>query len=57
MKRERKKEENYTKIGGKGLKNASFWAINCKPAANLFVGGKNVYQKRGGGNDQNAQYI
>ena len=23
-----KKEENYIKKGGKGLKNASFWAIN-----------------------------
>ena len=22
------KEENYIKKGGKGLKNASFWAIN-----------------------------
>ena len=28
LKRERKKEENYIKKGGKGLKNASFWAIN-----------------------------
>ena len=27
-KRQRKKEENYIKKGGKGLKNASFWAIN-----------------------------
>ena len=25
---ERKKEENYIKKGEKGLKNASFWAIN-----------------------------
>ena len=25
-----KKEENYIKRGGKGLKNASFWAINSK---------------------------
>ena len=25
-----KKEENYIKKGGKGLKNASFWAINSK---------------------------
>ena len=25
---ERKKEENYIKKGGKGHKNASFWAIN-----------------------------
>ena len=39
-----KKEENYIKKGGKGLKNASIWAINSK--------------KMGGGvNDQNAQYI
>ena len=29
-KRERKKEENYIKKGGKGLKNASFWVINSK---------------------------
>ena len=27
-KRKRKKEENYIKKGGKGLKIASFWAIN-----------------------------
>ena len=27
-KSERKKDENYIKKGGKGLKNASFWAIN-----------------------------
>ena len=38
-------EENYIKKGEKGLKNASFWAINSKK----FRGG--------GGNDQNAQYI
>ena len=25
-----KKEENYIKKGGKGLKNASFWTINSK---------------------------
>ena len=25
-----KNEENYIKKGGKGLKNASFWAINSK---------------------------
>ena len=33
MKREKKKEkkeENYIKKGRKGLKNASFWAINSK---------------------------
>ena len=41
-----KKEENYIKKGEKGLKNASFWAINSKkifapPTANLFVGEKN----------------
>ena len=29
-KNQEKKEENYTKKGGKGLKNASFWAINSK---------------------------
>ena len=27
---ERKKEENYIKKGGKGLKSASFWAKNSK---------------------------
>ena len=27
MKKGKKKEENYIKRGGKGLKNASFWAI------------------------------
>ena len=27
---ERKKEENYIKKGGKGLKNSSFWATNSK---------------------------
>ena len=32
---ERKKKENCIKNGEKGLKNASFWAIN------LFVGEKN----------------
>ena len=42
-----KKEENYIKKGGKGLKNASFWAIN------LFVGEK-MNLKRGGGGNQNA---
>ena len=25
-----KKEENYIKKGGKGLKNASYWAIDSK---------------------------
>ena len=29
-KEKRKKEENYTKKRGKGLKNASFWTINSK---------------------------
>ena len=36
--------EKITKKGEKGLKNASFWAINANyapPAANLFVGEKN----------------
>ena len=36
---ERKKEENYILKGGKGLKYASFWAIN------LFVGEKTYSQK------------
>ena len=30
-KRGMKREENYIKKGRKGLKNASFWAINSKP--------------------------
>ena len=37
---ERKKEENYIKNGGKGLKNASFWAINSKKNISL-----NYYEK------------
>ena len=48
------------KKGKKGLKNASFWAINSRgggssdplappPAATLFVGEKIETQKRGGG--------
>ena len=51
MKKGKEKEENYIRKGGKGLKNASFWA------ASLFVGEKNWSQKGGGVNDQNAQYI
>ena len=43
---ERKKEENYIKKGGKGLKNASFWAVNSKKF--LFVGEK-MNLKKGGG--------
>ena len=51
---EGKKEENYIKKWGKGLKNASFWAINSKirlapPAANLCAGEKNESQKKGVG--------
>ena len=56
MKREKKKEkkeENYIKKGRKGLKNASFWAINSQifvsPASNLFDGEKMNLKKRGGG--------
>ena len=53
---------NYIEKGGKGLKNASFWAINSKKIAGgssktCLLGEKNESQKRGGGNDQNAQYI
>ena len=33
-KRGKKTEENYIKNGGKGLKNASFWAINSKSDRN-----------------------
>ena len=53
---ERRKEEYYTKKGGKTLKNAVGRDF-ALPAANLFVGKKIESQKRGGGNDQNAQNI
>ena len=45
-----KKEENYIKKGGKGLKNASFWAINSKKIAprKLIFRGKIMNLKRGG---------
>ena len=39
-----KRRKIILKKGKKGLRNASFWA-----AANLFVGGKNESQERGGG--------
>ena len=49
-----KKQKNYIKKGGKGLKNASFWAINIffrmeGFPQTYFSGGKNESQKRGGG--------
>ena len=54
-------------MGGKGLKNASFWVINSKifagglltPPANLFVGEKRGrkweenYMKKGGKREEN----
>ena len=49
-----KKGESYNKKGGKGLKIASFWAINSKKialpsrTADLFVREKNESHKRGG---------
>ena len=52
-----KKEENYNKKGGKGLKNASFWAIHSKknrfapPTATLFAEGKKNFQWRKGGGE------
>ena len=50
---ERKKEENYIKKGGKGLKNASFWAINSKKNSprppQTYLSGKKMNLKRGGG--------
>ena len=47
---ERKKEENYIKNGGKGLKNASFWAIiSKKNRRGVFSWGKKMNLKRGGG--------
>ena len=61
-----KKEENYIKKGGRGLKNASFRAIISKkirggvfrPPLQTYLLGKKINLKRGGGgNDQNAQYI
>ena len=48
MKKGKKKEENYIKKWEKGLKNASFWAINS-PAANLFFGERNLTSKEGDG--------
>ena len=49
---ERKKEENK---GGKGLKNAPFWAINSPRPPQTYLSGKKLISKEGGGNDQNAQ--
>ena len=50
MKRGKKKEENYINKGGKGLKNASFWAINSpRPPQTYLSGEKNESQKRGEG--------
>ena len=59
-----KKEKNYIKKGEKGLKNASFWAINSKKNAGgvfrpplytpckLICRGKKLNLKKGGrGND------
>ena len=52
-----KRRKITLKKGGKGLKNASFGAMNS-PTANIFVGGKKIISKEGGGgNYQNAQYI
>ena len=50
-----KRRKIKLKKGGKGLKNASFWAIISN--RKLIGWGKNESKKRGGGNDQNAQYI
>ena len=49
-----KKEHNYNKKGGKGLKNVSFWAINSKkklprPPQSYLSGNKIESQKRGVG--------
>ena len=46
-----KENENCIKKGEKGPKNASFRDINSNrsPAANLFVGEKNIISKEGGG--------
>ena len=62
--RERKKEENHIEKGGKGLKNASFWAINSKnfagglpPARRKLIVGKKKLNLKRGEDDQNAQYI
>ena len=46
MKKGKEKRRKITLKGEKGLKNASFWAINS-PC--LFIGGKNESQKKGGG--------
>ena len=55
MKKGKEKRRKITlKKGGKGLKNASFWALS----SNFRGRGKNESQNRGWGkNDQNAQYI
>ena len=58
MKKRKEKRRKITLLkGGKGLTNASFLAINSKK----FCGGsfeeKKLSRKRGGGNDQKAQYI
>ena len=42
-----KKEENYTKKGGKGLKNASFWASPRPPQT--YLSGKKMNLKKGVG--------
>ena len=57
----------YIKKGGKGLKNASFWAINsnffdappCRRRRKLICRGKKLISKQGVGKKiyQNAQYI
>ena len=60
-KEKRKKTENYIKKGEKGLKNASFWAINSKKNSRgglsllptrrrkLICREKNLISKEGGG--------
>ena len=67
MKKGKEKRRKITlKKGGKGLKNASFWAINSKkkspsPPQTYLSGKKNLSfnskEGGGGGNYQNAQYI
>ena len=52
--------ENYIKNGEKGLRNATFLVINSKNSPRpmqTYSSGKNLSQKREGGNYQNAKYI
>ena len=61
MKKGKEKRWKITLKRGKGLKNASFWAIIKKKSPRppqTYLSGKKINLKRWGwGNDQNEQYI